>query len=148
VSLVAKVFGDKAVEAIDDFRLWFADRFANVAAIKGPAEAKQRHVMDRAIDWAHRERAACNSVTSEWPPEAQMAISKINHESAMELQALYRSHQSTLIPDLRKRRDRIDGLNSSSPRLATVVTSSTDTENLPRRAAWKCLRQSRRHTTR
>jgi len=118
------------------------------AAIKRPAEAKQRHVMDRAIDWTHREMAAGNSVTSEWPPEVQMAISKINHESAVELQALYRSHQSTLTADLRKRRDRIDGLYTQ---LVGEVGDCRDFEHRHREFAAacgvKCLRQSRRHTT-
>ena len=135
MGLVAKVFGEKAVEAIDDFRLWFADRFANVAAITRPAKAKERHVLDRGIEWTHRETAAGNSVTSEWPPEVEAAIARIKRESAMELQALYRSDQPTLKADLRKRRDCIDGLYTQ---IVAEVSDLRDLERLHGQFAAAC----------
>jgi hypothetical protein len=80
MGLAAKVFGRKSIEVIEDFRGWFADRFAGVAAIDGPLDAKRRHVLGRAPEWMHREIALGHAVTSEWPPEVQATIAKIDHE--------------------------------------------------------------------
>ena len=132
--MLASVFG-KTVEAIEDFRSWFADRFAEHGAIVRPAEAKQRHVMDRSIEWTHREMASGHTVTSEWPPEAQAAIAKINHEAAIERQALCRSHEPTLTADRRKRRDRIDALRAE---LVAEVADLRDLERLDRKFAAAC----------
>jgi hypothetical protein len=57
----------------------------------------------------------------------QATIAKIDHESAMERQALYRSHEPTLKADLGKRRDRIDGL------YAQLVAEVLDCKFLRRR---------------
>jgi hypothetical protein len=131
---LASVFG-KTVEAIEDFRGWFADRFAKVGAIDRPAAANQRHVMDRDNEWMHREIALGHTVTSELHPESQAAIAKINHEAAMERQALYRSDAPTLKADRRKRCDRIGGLYTQ---LVDEVSELRDLERLHRQFAAAC----------
>jgi hypothetical protein len=78
------LFGQKTVEAIGDFRGWFADLFAKLAAIKRPAEAKQRQILERGNDWTRRQIELGHTVTTEQPPEVQAAIAKMNRESAME----------------------------------------------------------------
>jgi len=132
--MLASVFG-KTVEAIEDFRGWFADRFAAVAAIDRPEATKTKEVLGRATEWVNAEIAAGHAVSTEFPPEVQAAVTKIQRAASKERQAVYASAKPALDADSRRRCDRIDTLYEQ---LVTEVGEFRDVERHHRQLAVKC----------